>query len=126
MRRNQKSWVRRSSALALTLVVAAGTAGSRAHADAPPIPLPFRPGDLSCDEWFRDPAIHPRLREWIRVDLARQVAVTSYRVNIAEHVSSDENDQWVDGYCHAHPLDGLAVTVVRLMNDLSIRAVPRR
>ena len=79
-------------------------------------------GDLSCDSW-NGPFVFGKsaLRSWLLGFLAEQAA-GGYRVNVMAQTSSDKIVKWVDDYCQARPLDGLAVASIKLLNELADRA----
>jgi len=75
-------------------------------------------GSLSCDDWdqhseFSESALHA----WLLDLLVQQNR--GYRINILDRVKSAQILRSVDDYCAKHPLDGLAVAAIELMNDLA-------
>jgi hypothetical protein len=78
-------------------------------------------GSLSCDDWdryseFSESALHAWLLDFV-VQQNR-----GYRINILDRLKSAQILRSIDHYCAIHPLDGLAVAAIELMNDLADQA----
>lgn len=86
----------------------------------------FKYGSQSCDEWVR----HSDLTEaetpkWFMNLLAGLSQGGGYRVDLQKEIKLDEAKAWLDRYCAANPLDGLAVAATVLTNELAARAVKK-
>jgi hypothetical protein len=84
----------------------------------------FRYGSLSCDEWIGHSSLtEAEAPKWFLSFLAQQIQATGYRIDLMDQTKSIQVMPWIDAYCRAHPLDGLAVAGTVLINDLAERAV---
>ncbi len=86
----------------------------------------FKYGSQSCDEWVR----HSDLTEaetpkWLLNLVAGLSQGGGYRIDLQNKVKPDEAKAWLDNYCAANPLDGLAVAATALTNELAARAVKK-
>jgi hypothetical protein len=86
----------------------------------------FKYGSQSCDEWVR----HSDLTEaetpkWLLNLVAGLSQGGGYRIDLQKEIKPDEARAWLDGYCAANPLDGLAVAATALTNELAARAVKK-
>ena len=86
----------------------------------------FKYGSQSCDEWVR----HSDLTEaetpkWFLNLVAGLSQGGGYRVDLQKDIKPDEARAWLDSYCAANPLDGLAVAATVLTNELATRAVEK-
>jgi hypothetical protein len=84
----------------------------------------FRYGSLSCDEWVGHSSLtEAEAPKWFLSFLAQQIQATGYRVDLMDQIKSVQVMPWIDAYCRAHPLDGLAVAGAILTSELAERAV---
>jgi hypothetical protein len=84
----------------------------------------FRYGSLSCDEWVGHSSLtEAEAPKWFLSFLAQQIQATGYRIDLMDQIKSAPVMPWIDAYCRAHPLDGLAVAGTVLTNELAERAV---
>lgn len=86
----------------------------------------FKYGSQSCDEWVR----HSNLTEaetpkWLLNLVAGLSQGGGYRIDLQKEIKPDEAKAWLDHYCAANPLDGLAVAATVLTNQLAVRAVKK-
>jgi hypothetical protein len=86
----------------------------------------FKYGSQSCDEWVR----HSDLTEaetpkWFLNLVAGLSQGDGYRIDLQKEIKPDEAKAWLDKYCAANPLDGLAVAATMLTNELAMRAVKK-
>jgi hypothetical protein len=87
----------------------------------------FRYGSLSCDEWVGHSSLtEAEAPKWFLSFLAQQIQATGYRVDLMDQIKSVQIMPWIDAYCRAHPLDGLAVAGAVLTNELAERAAPAK
>jgi hypothetical protein len=78
-------------------------------------------GSLSCDDWLHHSEFSvSALHAWLLDFLVQQNR--GYRINILDRVKSAQILRSIDDYCAIHPLDGLAVAAIALMNDLADQA----
>jgi hypothetical protein len=85
----------------------------------------FEYGGLSCDEWISHSDLSAaETPKWLMGYLAQQVESGGYRVDVMKQIKSDQIMPWIDNYCRARPLDGLAVAGTALINELALRAAP--
>ena len=86
----------------------------------------FRYGSLSCDEWIRHSDLTaPETPKWFENFIAGLYQGGGYRIDFKNEIKPDQVTAWLDGYCRAHPLDGLAVAGTVLTNELAARAVKK-
>jgi len=111
---------------AIAAVIAVGLmfeSASGAPAETAPPPsddVIFAYGGLSCLDWAHPTKfIGDNLRHWLTADVRHQVAASRYRPEIAEAETPARIFAWVDGYCRQHPLRGLDVAAVELVNGLA-------
>jgi hypothetical protein len=84
----------------------------------------FRYGSLSCDEWVGHSSLtEAEAPKWFLSFLAQQIQATGYRIDLMDQIKSIQVMPWIDAYCRAHPLDGLAVAGAVLTNELAERAI---
>src|SRR5579883_2807821 len=83
----------------------------------------FKYGSLSCDEWIRHSTLtEAETPKWFSDYLKQLYESGGYRIDILNQFKSDQIVTWLDSYCRARPLDGLAVAGTVLTNDLAERA----
>ncbi len=83
----------------------------------------FKYGGLSCDEWIRHSTLtEAETPKWFSGYLKQLYESGGYRIDILNQFKSDQIVTWLDSYCRARPLDGLAVAGTVLTNDLAERA----
>ena len=99
----------------------ASACGAPTNAAAPPSDdVIFAYGGLTCLDWAHPTKfIGDRLRDWLVADLRHQVAASRYRHEIAAAETPAQMFAWTDGYCRQHPLRGLGVAAVELVNALA-------
>jgi hypothetical protein len=86
----------------------------------------FKFGSQSCDEWIRHSDLTaPETPKWFESLLAGLYQSGGYRIDFMNAIKSDQVAAWLDGYCRANPLDGLAVAATVLTNELAARAVKK-
>lgn len=86
----------------------------------------FKYGSQSCDEWIRHSDLTaPETPKWFESLLAGLYQGGGYRTDLMNQIKADQIAAWLDGYCRANPLDGLAVAATVLTNELAARAVKK-
>lgn len=101
----------------LGLVSALGSAAAEENYEL------FKYGGLSCDEWIRHSTLtEAETPKWFSDYLKQLYESGGYRIDIMDQFKSDQVVSWLDSYCRARPLDGLAVAGTVLTNDLAERA----
>ena len=104
----------------MLLIVANAGAPAAANASAAMI---VGPGTLSCGQWLTDrQGLYSanNMEAWI----AGYLSAFNTHVaqgNIMKNMDSAELFLWLDNYCHAHPLDDVAVATDRLIDALKER-----
>jgi hypothetical protein len=85
----------------------------------------FEYGGLSCDEWNgHSDLTKAETPKWLMGYLAQQIQSGGYRIDVMKQINPDQIGPWIDGYCRARPLDGLAVAGTALINELAARGAP--
>jgi hypothetical protein len=106
------------------MVIALGCLSNRALADEN-YDL-FKYGSQSCDEWIRHSDLTtPETPKWFESLLAGLYQGGGYRVDFLKDVKPEQVTAWLDNYCRANPLDGLAVAGTVLTNELAAHAVKK-
>ena len=86
----------------------------------------FKYGSLSCDEWVRHSDLtQGETPKWFDALIKQLYQGGGYRLDIVTAFKSDQTVAWLDEYCRARPLDGLAVAGTVLINDLAARAAKK-
>lgn len=86
----------------------------------------FKYGSQSCDEWVRHSDLtDAETPKWFLSLVAGLSQGGGYRIDLQKEIKPDEAKAWLDGYCAANPLDGLAVAATVLTNELAARAVKK-
>jgi hypothetical protein len=86
----------------------------------------FRYGSQSCDEWVRHSDLtDPETPKWFLNLVAGLSQGGGYRIDLQRGIKPDEARAWLDRYCAANPLDGLAVAATAWTNELAARAVKK-
>jgi hypothetical protein len=106
----------------MVLVVATLSAPTAANAGAATI---IGAGALSCGQWLTDRQGQGRygaetLEMWITGYLSGVDAYAFHR-ELRKGADSAGLFAWIDDYCHAHPLDDIAVATDRLIDALKAR-----
>ena len=106
----------------MLLVIATATLGmpTAANADSATI---IGPGTLSCSQWLTDrQGLHRAqdIEAWITGYLS---GFDAYVLHGGITKGTDNNGwfAWIDDYCHAHPLDDVAVATDHLIDTLKAR-----
>jgi hypothetical protein len=83
----------------------------------------FGLGSLACDDW-----IHPAdfanagLKDWFLRFTNDLGADNSFKANPLKNTTPQKSLEWLDEFCKAHPLTGLNVAGILLVNELSRQA----
>ena len=86
----------------------------------------FKYGSQSCDEWVRHTDLtDAETPKWFLNLVAGLSQGGGYRIDLQKKIKPDEAKAWLDRYCAANPLDGLAVAATVLTNELAARAVKK-
>jgi hypothetical protein len=112
------------SRIAALVLVFAAPGGSAAAQETNGL---FAYGGLACDDWSR-PAnfANAGLKVWV-VDYINHLGHDeSYRLDPLAQTSAAEIVDWVNLFCRNHPLTGLEVAGISMMNDLAGRAEAAR
>jgi hypothetical protein len=105
------------SQIAAIIVAFAAPGGSVAAQETNSL---FAYGGLACDDWSR-PAnfANAALKLWL-IDYVNHLGHdASYRLDPLAQTSPEEIVEWVNLFCRNHPLTGLEVAGISMMNDLA-------
>ena len=115
--------VRRMATLALGLVAFGSPALALAQEDTGLFAL----GSLACSDWNRAPNFaNAGLKDWLLRFTAHLASDGSYLTNPMTRTTPQQTVAWVDAYCEANPLTGLAVVGMTMINELSTRQAEAR
>jgi len=87
----------------------------------------FALGSLACSDWNRAPNFaNAGLKDWLLRFTAHLASDGSYLTNPMTRTTPQQTVAWVDAYCEANPLTGLAVVGMTMINELSTRQAEAR
>jgi hypothetical protein len=87
----------------------------------------FALGSLACSDWNRAPNFaNAGLKDWLLRFTAHLASDGSYLTNPMTRTTPQQTVAWVDAYCEANPLTGLAVVGMTMINQLSAQHAEAR